>query len=126
MPETEMIGSSPAMVEIYKTASRVAPTDATVLIEGETGTGKELVARMIHRFSSRSSQPFVPVDCASISPSLVLDLLGAIPAQALTKATLAALEQARDQIAVLLALPAAALLIGAPLWRVLSQRRAAA
>jgi DNA-binding NtrC family response regulator len=79
MPETEMIGSSPAMVEIYKTTSRVAPTDATVLIEGETGTGKELVARMIHRFSSRSSQPFVPVDCASITASLLeAELFGAL------------------------------------------------
>ena len=79
MPETEMIGSSPAMVEIYKTASRVAPTDATVLIEGETGTGKELVARMIHRFSSRAGQPFVPVDCASIAPSLLeTELFGAL------------------------------------------------
>ena len=79
MPETEMIGSSAAMVEIYKTASRVAPTDATVLIEGETGTGKELVARMIHRFSARSSQPFVPVDCASITPSLLeAELFGAL------------------------------------------------
>jgi len=48
LPETEMIGSSPGMVEVYKTVSRVAPTDATVVIEGETGTGKELVARMIH------------------------------------------------------------------------------
>jgi transcriptional regulator with PAS, ATPase and Fis domain len=66
-----MIGSSAAMVEIYKTASKVAPTDATVLIEGETGTGKELVARMIHRFSTRANQPFVPVDCASIAPTLL-------------------------------------------------------
>ena len=74
-----MIGSSPGMVEIYKTASRVAPTDATVLIEGETGTGKELVARMIHRFSPRASQPFVPVDCASIAPSLLeSELFGAL------------------------------------------------
>src|SRR5581483_8267490 len=64
--ETEMIGRSAAMVEIYKTVSRVAPTDATVIIEGETGTGKELVARMIHRFSRRAQHPFVPVDCSSI------------------------------------------------------------
>jgi DNA-binding NtrC family response regulator len=71
LPETEMIGSSPGMVEIYKTASQVAPTDATVLIEGETGTGKELVARLIHRFSARANQPFVPVDCASIAPTLL-------------------------------------------------------
>ena len=74
-----MIGSSPAMVEIYKTVSRVAPTDATVIIEGETGTGKELVARMIHRFSQRATQPFVPVDCASIAPSLLeSELFGAM------------------------------------------------
>ncbi len=71
MPETEMIGSSAAMVEIYKTASLAAPTDATVLIEGETGTGKELVARMIHRHSTRANQPFIPVDCASIAPTLL-------------------------------------------------------
>ena len=71
LPESEMIGSSSGMVEIYKTASRVAPTDATVLIEGETGTGKELVARMVHRFSNRASRAFVPVDCASIPPTLL-------------------------------------------------------
>ena len=71
LPETEMIGSSSRMIEIYKTISRVAPTDATVLIEGETGTGKELIARMIHRNSRRASQPFVPVDCGSIAPSLL-------------------------------------------------------
>jgi DNA-binding NtrC family response regulator len=71
LPATEMIGSSPKMVEIYKTISRVAPTDATVLIEGETGTGKELVARMIHRNSRRAQQAFVPVDCGAIAPSLL-------------------------------------------------------
>src|SRR5882672_2868073 len=49
LPDTEMIGSSPRMIEIYKTISKVAPTDATVLIEGETGTGKDLIAGMIHR-----------------------------------------------------------------------------
>jgi DNA-binding NtrC family response regulator len=79
MPETEMIGSSGGMVEIYKTVSRVAPTDATVLIEGETGTGKELVSRMIHRNSPRSAQAFVPVDCASIAPTLLeSELFGAL------------------------------------------------
>ncbi len=71
LPDTEMIGSSPRMIEIYKTLSKVAPTDATVLIEGETGTGKELIARMIHRNSKRAQQPFVPVDCGSIAPSLL-------------------------------------------------------
>jgi two-component system response regulator HydG len=71
LPETEMIGSSPRMIEIYKTISRVAPTDATVLIEGETGTGKELIAAMIHRNSKRAQQPFVPVDCGAIAPSLL-------------------------------------------------------
>ena len=67
------------MVEIYKTVSRAAPTDATVIVEGETGTGKELVARMIHRFSRRASQEFVPVDCGSITPSLLeSELFGAV------------------------------------------------
>jgi DNA-binding NtrC family response regulator len=79
MPETEMIGFSPAMVEIYKTVARVAPTDATVIIEGETGTGKEMVARMIHRRSLRANAPFVAVDCASITPSLMeSELFGAM------------------------------------------------
>src|SRR2546425_12595734 len=74
-----MIACSRGMVEIYKMLSQVAPTDATVLIEGETGTGKELIARMVHRFSARASQPFVPVDCASIAPSLLeSELFGAM------------------------------------------------
>jgi DNA-binding NtrC family response regulator len=79
LPESEMIGSSSAMVEIYKTVSRAAPTDATVLIEGETGTGKELVARMIHRNSPRASQPFAPVDCVAVSSTLLeSELFGAM------------------------------------------------
>jgi len=79
LPVTEMIGSSKGMVEIYKTISRVAPTDASVLIEGETGTGKELIARMIHRNSQRANQAFVPVDCGSIAPSLLeSELFGAL------------------------------------------------
>ncbi len=77
--ETEMIGISPGMVEVYKTVSRTAPTDATVIIEGETGTGKDLVARMIHRFSLRKDNPFVPVDCGAIAPSLLeSELFGAM------------------------------------------------
>jgi DNA-binding NtrC family response regulator len=79
LPESEFIGSSAAIVEIYKTLSRAAPTDATVIIEGETGTGKELVARMIHRNSRRASQVFVPVDCGAIAPTLLeSELFGAV------------------------------------------------
>ncbi len=71
VPDTEMVGSSARMIEIYKTISKVAPTDATVLVEGETGTGKELIARMLHRNSKRAQHAFVPVDCGSIAPSLL-------------------------------------------------------
>src|ERR1039458_4358067 len=79
LPESEMIGTSQQMVEVYKTVSRAAGTDATVILEGETGTGKDLVARMIHRFSRRKDQPFVPVDCGSIAPSLLeSELFGAM------------------------------------------------
>jgi DNA-binding NtrC family response regulator len=79
LPESEMIGSSARMIEIYKTLSKVAPTDATVVIQGETGTGKELIARMIHRFSNRATQPFVPVDCSAIPAALLeSELFGAM------------------------------------------------
>src|SRR5262249_42738582 len=80
LPDSETIGTSAAMIEVYKTISRAAPTDATVVIEGETGTGKEVVARMIHRNSGkRAGQPFVAVDCASIAPSLLeSELFGAM------------------------------------------------
>ncbi|HVY92056.1 MAG TPA: sigma-54 dependent transcriptional regulator [Bryobacteraceae bacterium] len=79
LPESEMIGSSSRMVEIYKTVAHVAPTDATVIILGESGTGKELVARLIHRNSQRSQFPFVAVDCGAISPTLLeSELFGAM------------------------------------------------
>ena len=79
IPDTDMIGSSPGMVDIFKTISKVAPTGATVLIEGETGTGKELIARMIHRYSTRAEKPFIAVDCGSITPSLLeSELFGAM------------------------------------------------
>ena len=70
-PDTEMVGSSAAMVEVYKLISRAAPTDAPVLIEGESGTGKELVARSIHKNSKRRDGPLVPVDCGSIAPGIM-------------------------------------------------------
>jgi DNA-binding NtrC family response regulator len=79
LPPTEMIASSAPMVAIYKTVSLVAPKDATVLVEGETGTGKELLARMIHRYSRRADQPFLAVDCGAIAPTLIeSELFGAL------------------------------------------------
>jgi len=67
----EMVGKSPAMCEVFKTIERVAPTDADVLILGETGTGKELVARSIHQRSLRKDKRFVPVDCGAIPADLL-------------------------------------------------------
>lgn len=67
----ELLGSSPAMQEVFKRIALVAPSDASVLITGESGTGKELVARAIHRHSLRAGQPFVPINLASLSPTLV-------------------------------------------------------
>jgi DNA-binding NtrC family response regulator len=75
LPVSEMIGSSAKMIEIYKTISLVAPTNATVLIEGETGTGKEMIARMVHNNSPRAQQPFIPVDCGSSAPELIVSVL---------------------------------------------------
>jgi DNA-binding NtrC family response regulator len=65
-----LIGQSHQMVEIYKLVARVAALDTTVLIQGETGTGKELVARAIHEASGRANQPFVVVDCAALPEAL--------------------------------------------------------
>jgi two-component system, NtrC family, response regulator AtoC len=65
-----LIGQSAAMVEVYKLVARVARLDTTVLIEGETGTGKELVARAIHHASHRAQQPFVVVDCTALPETL--------------------------------------------------------
>src|SRR5262249_46925758 len=69
--DDELFGISPAMQEVFKRIALVAPTDAAVLISGESGTGKELVARAIHRHSLRSAAPLVPVNLASLSPTLV-------------------------------------------------------
>jgi len=67
----EIVGSSPALKTVLSSIVRVAPTDSTVLITGETGTGKELIARAIHKGSRRASQPFITVNCASIPSSLI-------------------------------------------------------
>jgi nitrogen regulation protein NR(I) len=67
----EIIGISPKLQSVFHTMAKVAPLDATVLIEGESGTGKELVARAIHRHSNRSGKPFVAVNCGAIPQSLV-------------------------------------------------------
>ena len=66
-----LVGQSPAMVEVYKLVARVAGLDTTVLIQGETGTGKELVARAIHHASPRADGPFVVVDCSALAETLV-------------------------------------------------------
>ena len=66
-----MVGESPGLTGVLRAIHVVAPTDATVLIQGETGTGKELVARAIHDHSSRSRRPFVMVNCAAIPATLL-------------------------------------------------------
>jgi nitrogen regulation protein NR(I) len=69
--EERIVGSSPKMQEIYKMIGQVAPSDVTVLIRGESGTGKELIARAIYHHSLRSTQPFLPVNCAAIPDTLL-------------------------------------------------------
>jgi DNA-binding NtrC family response regulator len=66
-----VIGRTPQMFEVYKTIAKVADTKSTVLLYGERGTGKELVARSIHYNSNRNERPFIPVDCASLSETLI-------------------------------------------------------
>jgi two-component system response regulator HydG len=66
-----LVGRSPAMREVFDAMQKVAGSETTVLIQGETGTGKELVAQGIHRASARSGGPFVPVNCASLAEGLL-------------------------------------------------------
>jgi DNA-binding NtrC family response regulator len=72
-----IVGRSPAFVAMMEQVARVAPTDTAVLLLGETGTGKEMVARAIHEASPRAHAPFVPVDCSGLAETLVeSELLG--------------------------------------------------
>ena len=70
-PRGDLVGSSAAMLGIWKLIGRAAASDAPVLITGETGTGKELVARAVHQYSVRSAEPFVPVNLAALPPTLL-------------------------------------------------------
>jgi transcriptional regulator with PAS, ATPase and Fis domain len=66
-----LVGDGPRMKQVHQFLARIAPTDSTVLITGESGTGKEIAARALHRDSSRSSKPFVAINCAAIPESLL-------------------------------------------------------
>ncbi len=71
LPLPEMVGESPGMLELARLVRLVAPRSASVLIEGETGTGKELVAKAVHRLSPRASKPFAVLNCAAIPEALL-------------------------------------------------------
>ena len=81
-----LIGSSPALDAVRRAVARVAPTDATVLVLGETGTGKELVARAAHEQSPRRARAFVPVSCVALAPGLIASELFGHEAGAFTGA----------------------------------------
>jgi two-component system response regulator AtoC len=66
-----LIGSSPQMQKVYDLIGKVAPTEATILVLGETGTGKELVAETVHTLSRRHKEPFLPINCGAVSPTLI-------------------------------------------------------
>ena len=83
----EIVGSSPALQSVLSRVAKVAPTDSTVLITGETGTGKELIARAIHKRSQRSSRAFVSVNCAAIPRDLIASELFGHEKGAFTGAT---------------------------------------
>jgi len=83
----EIVGTSPALKAVLSRISKVAPSDSTVLITGETGTGKELVARAIHRRSNRASRPFICVNCAAIPHDLIASELFGHEKGAFTGAT---------------------------------------
>jgi transcriptional regulator with GAF, ATPase, and Fis domain len=83
----DMVGESPAMRELYAFVAKVAPRDSTVLLRGETGTGKELLARAIHQASERAALPFIPINCAAMPETLIESELFGYERGAFTGAT---------------------------------------
>jgi DNA-binding NtrC family response regulator len=71
LEDTGLLGRSPLMIELYKEIARVAPSRSTVLVMGQSGTGKELVARALHKHSPRSERPFVAVNCGALTETLL-------------------------------------------------------
>ena len=67
----KLVGKSRKMRQIFTILEKISPTSATVIIEGETGTGKELVARAIHKYSTRNKKPFIVFDCSAVAPNLI-------------------------------------------------------
>jgi formate hydrogenlyase transcriptional activator len=83
----DIVGSSEALRKVLRQVAKVAPSDSTILILGETGTGKELIARAIHKRSKRASRAFIGVNCAAIPPSLIASELFGYEKGAFTGAT---------------------------------------
>jgi transcriptional regulator with GAF, ATPase, and Fis domain len=84
----EIVGASPALMAVRSRARKVAGSDSTVLIGGETGTGKDIVARAIHRRSRRASRAFVALNCAAIPRDLIASELGAAMRLGIPRSTL--------------------------------------
>lgn len=87
LPADGLVGANPAWLAALERAARVARTDSTVLISGETGTGKEVLARAIHRASPRAGGPFVAINCGALPPNLILSELFGYVAGAFTGAS---------------------------------------